>query len=724
MKKKLFSCLLGVLLVLSFAACAPEEEPPVTPGFDVEPSTIELDVGETQQIGLTNIVSFEESDFSYVSYDASVASVSDSGLVTAVAEGDTTILVKAGDVRKQIPVTVSDPFKLNNVSYAKLRDIAAIPSGTDGVGINSVGAGGALVNYAWDGGTAESTASKVDFEGTAENTALVARTSSMNSDAASVDNGDYVVILSAQNGDALPSDSAHCMVYYKTTVPALANSFRLWGWASKSDVEASPASGKGRFRVVAYTFDEGYTSYTTTPLVASDLGSLTQDSNGWIAYEDVDDVLNGHIAGAPADNMFVFDVTGEDYDLIGKEIILSVEFMGVDTSMPDRFGIKRLGFMLDDEAAFSLSSSASVELFSGGTSQISVTTQGAATEGTMHYVSSDTTVATVSDSGLITAGEVTEEKTCTISVTNSNVEDVTVTVEVTVKPTPDTSFTVPASMFVANGATASIEITDQVGCEEGFTYQSASDSIATVSADGVITGIMPGVTTVRVSCNGMYHDVKVTVTATSLYGLSLDELKAVGTLGTPGGFPAALDFAWSGLTPEDNVDPDDTTTAKVHVWAKDASALNTLEANDVNLICNIGDQGTSGVQNALFYKQNTPAAANEFRVWIRTAQANNADMCDDIYFRVVAYYLNEDGTAYIPYVMVLNASTDATATTTQDADGIIHMDGGTAVDAFVNFVPSSEILGKEGVIIAVETFSMNGQGVQSRALVRRLGFDQ
>ena len=724
MKQKLCASLMAVLLAFTFAACTPTENETPTPGFDVETQSIELNVGETEQIVLKDVVSFTEEDFSYVSYDSAIASVSDSGLVTALAEGDTTVLIKAGDVRKQVSVSVSDPFKLNNVSYGKLREIAVLSGGSDGLGINTAGVGGALTNYAWDGGTAESTAAKVDFEGTASNSALVARTSVANETAASVDNGDYVVILSAQNGEALPSDSAHCMVYYKTEISVLANSLRLWGWASKSDVEASPASGKGSFRVVAYVFDEGYTTYTEYPLAALDLGTLTQGENGWITYEDVDDVLNGHIAGAPADNMFVFAVSGDEYDLKGKEVILSVEFRGVDPSMPDRFGIKRLGFMLDDEPGISLSSQSEVELFANGTSQISVAAQGAASSGKMNYESSDNTVATVSDSGLITAANVTEEKTCTISITNSAVAGVTLTVNVTVKPTPETDFNVPVSMYVAGGTSEKIEITDQVMCDEGFTFLSASEKIATVSEEGVITGVLPGITTVRVASGGLYKDITVTVTATTLYGLDLDGLKAIGSLGVPGGFPATLDFAWSGKTPADNVDTESTTSAKLHVYAKDASALNVLEANDVNLICNISGQGTSGVQNALYYKQTTPAAANEFRVWIRTAQVNNADMCDDIYFRVVAYYLNADGTAYIPYIMRLNASTDATATTTQDADGIIHMDGGTSADTFINFVPSSEILGKEGVIISIETFAMNGQGVQSRALVRRLGFDQ
>ena len=327
MKKKLFILILAVILTLSFASC---EKTMDSPSFDIANAAITLNVGGTEQISLKDVVSLSSADFTYSSYDPSVATVSESGLVTAIDEGETTILVRAGDLRKQVSVTVNDPYKLNNVSFAKLKDLAAISGGTDGIGISPIGAGGDLSNYAWHGGTYASTAGKVDFDRTSENTAAVARTAVANKNYASVDNGEFVVIMSAMNGNNLPQDAAHCAVYYKTVVSPLAVAFRLWGWASKNDSPASPASGKGSFRIVAYAFNADYTEYEEYPLVAADTGALEQDESGWISYEDVDDTINGHIANAPADNMFVYQVKTGSYDLVGKEVILSVEFMGVN----------------------------------------------------------------------------------------------------------------------------------------------------------------------------------------------------------------------------------------------------------------------------------------------------------------------------------------------------------------------------------------------------------
>ena len=123
--------------------------------------------------------------------------------------------------------------------------------------------------------------------------------------------------------------------------------------------------------------------------------------------------------------------------------------------------------------------------------------------------------------------------------------------------------------------------------------------------------------------------------------------------------------------------------------------------------------------NALYYKCDTPAAAGEYRVWIRANEALEG-ISDKACFRVVVYILNEDGTAYVPHIMKLNASA---APAVQDENtGIITITGG-APDNFVNFVPTPDILGKTGVIISVETFADNGSDLQSRAIVRRLGFD-
>lgn len=682
--------------------------------FNVE-SSVTVNVDETHTLVISDLVGLTASDITYSSYDPSIASIDASGVITGVAEGETTVLVKAGSLRKTVSVTVIERNKLNNVSYKTYKNMTSMDWSDTGIGNGAVGA---LTNIAWDGGTQATTAEKMDFEGTKGLDAKVLR-GSVSGKNASIDNGDYVIVMSSANE---AEDSAFsASVYYKVTVNELANSFRLWGWASKSDLEASPASGKGMFRVVAYVFDEDYTSYSTVVLPGLDLGSLSADANGWISYEDVDDTLNGHILGAPADNMFVYGVSDGTTDIRGKEVIISVEFRGLGNATPDRFGIKRLGFIYDDAPDFSLTSASEVTLFAGNTSQITLGTAGAAVKGNWTFTSDNQAVATVDASGLITAQNVSEAGTCTITVSNDKVSGKTITVSVTVNPTPETSFNVPTSLEVSNGQNATIVISDKVSCEAGFTYESASARIATVSADGVITGVVPGKTQIKVTCGDLYKYIDVTVTATSLYGMDIDTLGTVGNLGNLGGFPSALDFTWSGLTTSDNVS-DNVTDAKIHLYSADSASLNDLsDSSLVNMINNISGNSGNGITNAIYFKYNTPETAGEFRVWIRANEAMT-DISGTSYFRVVVYVLNDEGTAYVPHIMRLNAVTSATATQ-DESTGIITITGG-AGDNFVNFVPTADMLGKSDVIIAIEAFANTDSDDQSRLIVRRMGFDQ
>ena len=90
-----------------------EPEPIALTGASVSPASISLFAGETQQITVSITPSFVYplATISYESNNTSVATVSSDGLVTAVAEGETSIkiLVIQGDVviEKNVPISVS-----------------------------------------------------------------------------------------------------------------------------------------------------------------------------------------------------------------------------------------------------------------------------------------------------------------------------------------------------------------------------------------------------------------------------------------------------------------------------------------------------------------------------------------------------------------------------------------------------------------------------------------
>ena len=86
-------------------ACNPEDPTPIVTISNGETATLE--VGETLQLNVTK----EHTDdaITYTSSNNEVATVSDTGLVTAVAKGEATITAEAGDITDTIKITVTEP---------------------------------------------------------------------------------------------------------------------------------------------------------------------------------------------------------------------------------------------------------------------------------------------------------------------------------------------------------------------------------------------------------------------------------------------------------------------------------------------------------------------------------------------------------------------------------------------------------------------------------------
>ena len=92
-----------VLSVFTLAACGKVKVSDIT----IENSAITLEVEATEQINVT-VLPDDAADKSvtFVSESPAIATVSDSGLVTAVAVGSTKMAVKAGKIEKEVTVTV------------------------------------------------------------------------------------------------------------------------------------------------------------------------------------------------------------------------------------------------------------------------------------------------------------------------------------------------------------------------------------------------------------------------------------------------------------------------------------------------------------------------------------------------------------------------------------------------------------------------------------------
>ena len=136
------------------------------------------------------------------------------------------------------------------------------------------------------------------------------------------------------------------------------------------------------------------------------------------------------------------------------------------------------------------------------------------TDRPLAWVSSNTSVATVSETGSVTANAV---GSATISATAGGK---TGSATVTVTAVPIASVTVsPPSLTISPGQTATLTATmtdASGGALTGRTvaWTSSSTSVATVSAAGVVTAIAPGSATITATSEGMSGTAAVTVAAT------------------------------------------------------------------------------------------------------------------------------------------------------------------------------------------------------------------
>lgn len=147
----------------------------------------------------------------------------------------------------------------------------------------------------------------------------------------------------------------------------------------------------------------------------------------------------------------------------------------------------------------------SIEIFETYTQQLSIVVTPAKDVSNAEWSSSDVSVATVGDDGLVTG--VSAGTATVTAVADGNV----LTCEVTVKELVY-EYTVTPSLEVPRGQTADIVIS--VNPEKSFeaSYVSSDETVATVGADGKVTGVKVGTATVTVTIENQPYTVNVEVT--------------------------------------------------------------------------------------------------------------------------------------------------------------------------------------------------------------------
>lgn len=105
MKKTILLALASmVAMALAFSSCKPKEEPNVKINLQLSSTSIVLKVGEEKQLDYNLTPSTATISFSVE--NEKIATVNEKGVVKGIANGKTTVTLKAGEVRKKVSISV------------------------------------------------------------------------------------------------------------------------------------------------------------------------------------------------------------------------------------------------------------------------------------------------------------------------------------------------------------------------------------------------------------------------------------------------------------------------------------------------------------------------------------------------------------------------------------------------------------------------------------------
>ena len=166
-----------------------------------------------------------------------------------------------------------------------------------------------------------------------------------------------------------------------------------------------------------------------------------------------------------------------------------------------------------------------IEMHIGDKTSPVVSIMPAAANQTLVFSSSNTAVATISAKGLITAKAI---GTAVITAKAKENESLQATCTINVVATPVESISFGAQTIdVTLGTTQQLQLTilpAAAANENEVTYSSDDETIATVSATGLVTGIAQGKTTVIATCGGKQATIEVVVVQPKLFAAVTEDI--------------------------------------------------------------------------------------------------------------------------------------------------------------------------------------------------------
>ena len=415
--------------------------------------TVTVNIDTNLQITHTMIPATAETAVRYSSYNKAVATVDENGLVTAHKEGTTTVTVTSRrnpSVTASVKIKVVDPYKPARIILEQ--------TGTAQVNIGAP----LQIGHRVEPATADKT---VKYASGNKAVAEVSETGLVTGKK----EGTVTVTLTSKRN---PYVSATLKV--KVVDPAKPTKMAL-----------------GQTGTVSLVFGETLQlTHTMTPATA-DKAVKYSSYNKAVASVDENGLVSANKEGATT-----ITVTSKKNPYVSATVKIKV----VDPYKPDKL---------------TLTPSGTADLFLGDTLTVAVSVYPSTADGSARFASSAPSVASVDEYGVVTPKK---EGTATITATSKKVSSKKASVKIRVlDPTKPASIKLTPSgtipMDVGTDKALTYTLAPETAVSE-VTYSTKNSKVAKVSADGVITAVGEGTTTItaRTKVSGRTDTVQVKVT--------------------------------------------------------------------------------------------------------------------------------------------------------------------------------------------------------------------
>ncbi len=494
-------------------------------GVSLSPSTIGITVGETST--LTAEVSpsdASDTSLSWQSSDENVATVSSSGLVTGIAEGTAIVTVTTTDGAYTAETTINVSELVIEVTGVSLSPstigITVGETSTLTAEVSPSDASDTSLSWQSSDENVATVSSSGLVTGVAEGTATVTVTTTDGAYTAETTINVSELVIEVTGVSLSPSTIGITVGETSTltaeVIPSNASDTSLSWQSSDENVATVSSSGlvtavaEGTVTITVTTTDGAYTAETTInvsqPIIEVTGVSLSPSTIGITVGET--STLTAEVSPSDAsDTSLSWQSSDENVATVSSSGLVTAVAEGTVTiTVTTTDGAYTAETTINvsqpiiEVTGVSLSPS-TIGITVGETSTLTAEVSPSdASDTSLSWQSSDENVATVSSSGLVTG---IAEGTATVTVTTTDgayTAETTINVSQPIIEVTGVSLS-PSTIGITVGETSTLtaEVSPSDASDASLSWQSSDENVATVSSNGLVTGVAEGTATVTVT---------------------------------------------------------------------------------------------------------------------------------------------------------------------------------------------------------------------------------